>query len=211
MGYRRAPPCRPSSRFPSATGAQSLNPTSTVAPFILVAFGRGQMVVVDRAMAFDENLEQLRARGLRYLVASRHSERSRWLAEFENLEGFDEVIRMPSPSGQSSIKFGDVWRLTSSCACWPVTCWWRSRRCSSTRACIPPGRACAMHWRLMPSSRSCCRRIPARRCVSARPPRPSPSTANSTDCLASTRKSCRRRRSGVKQATRIVTKKSLSH
>ena len=60
-------------------------------------FRRGQMVVLDRGMAFDENLEQLRAKGLHYLVASRHSERTRWLAEFETLEGFDEVIRVPSP------------------------------------------------------------------------------------------------------------------
>ena len=60
-------------------------------------FRRGQTVVVDRGMAFEENLAQLRARGLRYLVASRHSERTRWLAEFETLEGFDEVIRIPSP------------------------------------------------------------------------------------------------------------------
>ena len=60
-------------------------------------FRRGQLVVLDRGMAFDENLEQLRARGLRYVVASRRSGRSRWLAEFETLEGFDEVIRMPSP------------------------------------------------------------------------------------------------------------------
>ena len=60
-------------------------------------FRRGQMVVVDRGMAFEENLEQLRARGLRYLVASRHSERTRWLSEFETIEGFDEVIRIPSP------------------------------------------------------------------------------------------------------------------
>ena len=61
------------------------------------SFRCGQTVVLDRGMAFDENLEQLRARGLRYLVASRHSERTRWLAEFETLEDFDEVIRMPSP------------------------------------------------------------------------------------------------------------------
>ena len=52
---------------------------------------------LDRGMAFEENLEELRARGLHYLVASRHSERTRWLAEFETLEGFDEVIRIPSP------------------------------------------------------------------------------------------------------------------
>ena len=60
-------------------------------------FRRGQMVVVDRGMAFEENLEQLRTRGLHYLVASRQGERTRWLAEFETLEGFDEVIREPSP------------------------------------------------------------------------------------------------------------------
>ena len=60
-------------------------------------FRRGQMVVLERGMAFDESLEQLRAKGLHYLVASRRSEQTRWLAEFETLEGFDEVIRMPSP------------------------------------------------------------------------------------------------------------------
>ena len=60
-------------------------------------FRRGQMVAVDRGMAFEENLEQLRSRGLHYLVASRQGERTRWLAEFETLKGFDEVIREPSP------------------------------------------------------------------------------------------------------------------
>ena len=59
--------------------------------------GGGQMVVLDRGMAFDDNLEQLRARGLHYLVAGRQGERTRWLAEFENLEGSDEVIHVPSP------------------------------------------------------------------------------------------------------------------
>ena len=48
-------------------------------------------MVIDRGMAFEENLEQLRARGLHYLVASRQGERNRWLAEFEDLEGFDAV------------------------------------------------------------------------------------------------------------------------
>ena len=67
-------------------------------------FRRGQMVVLDRGMAFEENLEQLRERGLHYLVASRQSERTRWLAEFEHLEGFDEVIRMPSPRNRAQKK-----------------------------------------------------------------------------------------------------------
>jgi transposase len=57
----------------------------------------GQTVVVDRGMAFDENLEQIRSRELHYLVASRQSERDQWLGELEDLGGFEEVIRKPSP------------------------------------------------------------------------------------------------------------------
>jgi len=56
----------------------------------------GQTVVVDRGMAYDENLAEIRSRDLHYLVAARQPERNRWLAEFEG-EGFAEVIRQPSP------------------------------------------------------------------------------------------------------------------
>ena len=56
----------------------------------------GQTVVVDRGMAYDENLAEIRSRQLHYLVAARQPERDRWLAEFEG-EGFEEVIRQPSP------------------------------------------------------------------------------------------------------------------
>jgi transposase len=56
----------------------------------------GQTVVVDRGMAYEENLAEIRSRGLHYLVAARHPERNRWLTEFEG-EGFAEVIRKPSP------------------------------------------------------------------------------------------------------------------
>ena len=56
-------------------------------------FRRWQMVVVDRGMAFEENLEELSARGLHYLVASRHSERTRWLAEFENASSPGPAMR----------------------------------------------------------------------------------------------------------------------
>jgi transposase len=55
----------------------------------------GQTVVVDRGMAYDENLAEIRSRQLHYLVAARQPERDRWLAEFEG-EGFAEVIRQPS-------------------------------------------------------------------------------------------------------------------
>src|SRR3990172_3121523 len=56
----------------------------------------GQTVVVDRGMAYDENLAEIRSRDLHYLVAARQPERNRWLAEFEG-DGFAEVIRQPSP------------------------------------------------------------------------------------------------------------------
>jgi len=44
----------------------------------------GTTVVVDRGMAFDENLEQIVARGYSYLVAARQSERGAWLDAFED-------------------------------------------------------------------------------------------------------------------------------
>lgn len=58
----------------------------------------GCTVVVDRGMAFDENLEQIKARGLHYLVASRHKERDQWLGEFEDDQGFQDIELTPSPT-----------------------------------------------------------------------------------------------------------------
>jgi len=57
----------------------------------------GATVVVDRGMAYEENLEQIRAHGLHYLVAGRQSERNEWLDDFEEEADWEEVIRMPSP------------------------------------------------------------------------------------------------------------------
>lgn len=57
----------------------------------------GQTVVVDRGMAHDDNLKEITDRNLHYMVASRQSERDEWLADFEDTEGFEEVIRQPSP------------------------------------------------------------------------------------------------------------------
>ena len=57
----------------------------------------GSTVVVDRGMAYEENLEQIRAHGLYYLVAGRQSERNEWLDDFEKEADWEEVIRMPSP------------------------------------------------------------------------------------------------------------------
>ncbi len=56
-----------------------------------------QTVVVDRGMSGDPNLEQIRRRGLHYLVAAQQGERADWMEEFEEHEGFVEVKREPSP------------------------------------------------------------------------------------------------------------------
>ena len=53
-------------------------------------------VIVDRGMAFDENIEQIRNRGLHYLVAGLQSERNEWLDELEK-DDWEQVIRTPSP------------------------------------------------------------------------------------------------------------------
>src|SRR5438094_6503976 len=57
----------------------------------------GATVIVDRGMAFAENLEQIRKRQLHYLVAGRQSERNQWLEELENDDGWEQVHRTPSP------------------------------------------------------------------------------------------------------------------
>jgi transposase len=57
----------------------------------------GATVVVDRGMAYDENLQEIRVRGYHYLVAGRQPERHSWLEEFENDDDWEEVLRTPSP------------------------------------------------------------------------------------------------------------------
>jgi transposase len=56
----------------------------------------GSTVVVDRGMAYEEDLAAIRARGFHYLVAGRQPERNAWLAEFEQGEDWEEVVRTPS-------------------------------------------------------------------------------------------------------------------
>jgi transposase len=56
----------------------------------------GSTVVVDRGMAYEENLKQIRARGYHYIVAGRQPERNQWLEELESDEDWQEVIRTPS-------------------------------------------------------------------------------------------------------------------
>jgi transposase len=62
-----------------------------------VALKPGSTVVIDRGMAFDENIADIKQRKLHYIVASRQPERDRWLAEFDDTDGFTPVLRQPSP------------------------------------------------------------------------------------------------------------------
>ena len=64
----------------------------------------GCTVVVDRGMADAANLQRIKTRGHHYLVAARQPERDRWLAEFEEAEGFEQVLRLPSPRNPAQVK-----------------------------------------------------------------------------------------------------------
>jgi transposase len=64
----------------------------------------GSTVVVDRGMAYEEDLAEIRAHGHHYLVASRQPERNAWLAEFETDSDWEEVIRTPSPRNPAQEK-----------------------------------------------------------------------------------------------------------
>jgi transposase len=57
----------------------------------------GATVVIDRGMAFAENLAQIQARGHHYLVASRPGERLAHRDAFDDETGWTEVHRVPSP------------------------------------------------------------------------------------------------------------------
>jgi transposase len=58
---------------------------------------KGATLVVDRGMAYDDSIAEFKRRGLHYIVASRQPERDRWLADFEDTDGFTPVFREPSP------------------------------------------------------------------------------------------------------------------
>ena len=64
----------------------------------------GATVVVDRGMAFDENIAEIKRRKLHYVVAARQPERDRWLADFEDVDGFVPVVRQPSPLNEAQKK-----------------------------------------------------------------------------------------------------------
>ncbi len=58
---------------------------------------KGLTVVVDRGMSDSENLARIKAAGHHYLVAAKQTERHKWLAEFEEHEGWSEIAK-PSRS-----------------------------------------------------------------------------------------------------------------
>ena len=64
----------------------------------------GATVVVDRGMAFADNLQQITERGYHYLVASRQGERNEHLDEFEDAAGWQEIVRLPSPTNPGQQK-----------------------------------------------------------------------------------------------------------
>jgi len=57
---------------------------------------KGATVVVDRGMAFQDNIDEIKKKGYHYIVATRQAERNEYLDEFEK-GGFSEVIRSVSP------------------------------------------------------------------------------------------------------------------
>ena len=69
-----------------------------------VGRARGATVVVDRGMAFADNLQQITKRGYHYLVASRQGERNHHLDDFEAADGWQEIVREPSPTNPGQRK-----------------------------------------------------------------------------------------------------------
>ena len=63
-----------------------------------VGLQSGQTVVVDRGMSGEENVKQIVARKLHYLVAEPYGARSDWVEEFEDDADFVEVKRKTSPT-----------------------------------------------------------------------------------------------------------------
>ena len=57
----------------------------------------GATVIVDRGMAYDNNIKQIKDRGYHYIVAAKPYELNQWLDEFEAQADWQEIIRTPSP------------------------------------------------------------------------------------------------------------------
>jgi hypothetical protein len=64
----------------------------------------GATVIVDRGMAYDKNLEEIRNHGLHYLVAARQTERSQWLDQLEEDTGWEPWAEEDTGRDQASAK-----------------------------------------------------------------------------------------------------------
>ena len=64
----------------------------------------GATVTVDRGMAYDKNIEQIRGRGYHYLVAARPEERWEHEQAFVEESDWEEIVRPPSPTNPGQKK-----------------------------------------------------------------------------------------------------------
>lgn len=79
-------------------------------------------IVMDRGMASAENILLLESRRLHYIIASRQTERDRWLASFADDVAFTPVIRQPSPTNPNQKKTRVDVQLVRSEGCNYVLC-----------------------------------------------------------------------------------------
>ena len=82
----------------------------------------GATIVMDRGMASAENIALLASRKFHYIIASRQSERDRWLASFADDVAFTQVIRQPSPTNPNQKKTRVDVQLVRSEGCNYVLC-----------------------------------------------------------------------------------------
>ena len=79
-----------------------------------VGFVEGQTVVIDRGMAYPENLQEIKDRKLHYVVATRQSERDTWLDDFQDAGGVrgDRQGPLAAESLSEEIQGADQTRAT---------------------------------------------------------------------------------------------------
>ena len=65
-----------------------------------VGLNAGATVVVDRGMAFEDNLGEIRRRGYHYVVAARQAERDQHLTDYEEADDWREMERQPAPGNE---------------------------------------------------------------------------------------------------------------
>ena len=82
----------------------------------------GATVVVDRGMAYEENLTQIKVRGLHYIVAGRQPERMQWLEAFECDDEWEDVHRTPSPRNPAQKKSRVQIKRRQQGAEWVILC-----------------------------------------------------------------------------------------